>query len=399
MRISTLIAIGLFGLMAVSCGGRQGNGVKFNPNARDSSMTDEGRKAAIAEKKKSLNPDISSMMNSNGVKLTMLPPSPSGDITEEISERIGAKMLGLIAANGIGGVNNVPDFALAATISETGRETSGGIPQKYIIKYEINYKVINMLDGTVYGAVTETIIGAGNSFQEATRNAVNEIKPTDNLRQMLSTASERIVGWYDTNLSTFKNQVAAAVEKRDFALALAYLNSVPSQATEAYTYASQEYAKVLEAYKTSESKRNLSALKAAIASSSSSLELDPQVYACLAMIPEGSQDYKDALAAVTNYEKGVAERQAREDARQAKAEEARNKAEELKKEREHVMQMAQMQADKEIAVAEAKASEQAIKQHMKEQADSKRGFWGNLGARIICGMDYMGSQITGGNEL
>lgn len=399
MRIAKIFIIGICGLLVVACGNRQeSGGVKFNPGERDSSMTEGERKAAIAEKKKSLNVDISSMMNSNGVKLTVLPPSPSGDITEEMSERIGARMLAIIAANGIGGVNNVPDFALASTISETGRETTGGTPQKYIVKYEINYQVINMLDGTVYASAPESITGVGNSFQEATRNAVNEIKSTDNLQQMLSTASERIIDWYASNLSTLKNQVASAVEKKDFALALAYLNSVPSQATEAYAYASQEYSKVLESYKKSESNRNLAALKSAIASSSSSLELNPQVYTYLAMIPEGSQDYKDALAAITGYEKGVAERQAKDEARQAKAEEARNKAEELKNEREYTMQMARMQADKEIAIAEAKASEQAIKQHMKEQADSKRGFWGNLGARIISGMDYVGDKITGGNE-
>ena len=398
MRIAKLITIGVLGFLTVSCGNRQDKDVKFNPSEKESSMTDAERKAAIAEKRKSLNVDISSMMNSNGVKLSVLPPSPSGDITAEISELIGTKMLGIIATNGIGGVNNVPDFALSATISETGKETTGGTPQKYIVKYEINYQVINMLDGTVYASAPESITGVGNTFQDATRKAVNEIKSTDNLQQMLATASERIIDWYKTNLPTLKNQVASALEKKDFALALAYLNSVPSQASEAYTYASQEYPKVLELYKKSESKRNLSELKSAIASSSSSLELNPQVYTFLAMIPEGSQDYKDALAAVTAYEKGVAQRQTKEETRQEKAEDARNKAEELRNEREYTMKMAQMQADKEIAIAEAKASEQAIKQHMKEQADSKRGFWGNLGARIISGMDYVGNKISGGEE-
>ena len=395
MKIKTIFTIGLVGIAMISCGGNGNSqqseisgGVKFSPKEKESKLTDEERKAAIAERKASLQVNIESMMNSTGVKMTVLPPSPSGDITEAISEQIGAKMLSIIAANGIGGVNNVPDFALAATMSETGKQTTGTAPQKFIVKYELNYKVMNILDGSVYASAPESITGVGNSFEEATRNAVNEIKSTPALQSMLQTGSERIISWFNDNLPAFKNQVSAAVNENNYALALAYLNSVPSQATTAFDYASKEQPKVLETYKKYNAATNFSALKGAISSGEQATELNQEVYTYLAMIPEGTPEYSQAQKLVDTYQTNILKRQAAAQDRQYKKEEA----ERIQKEK---MDLAKLDADRQIAIAEARASEQAMRLHMREKDDSKRGFWGNLGARIISGMDYIGDKVSG----
>lgn len=394
MNKITIFGIGIIGLLLASCGGSQsqeqssGQGVTFAPKERESKMSDEERHAAIAKRKEALKVNIESMMNSTGVKLTVLPPSPNGDITEAISEQIGSKMLTIIAANGIGGVNNVPDFALAATMTETGRQTTGTAPQKFIVKYDINYQVMNMLDGTVFASSSESVTGVGNNFEEATRNAVNEIKSTTALQSMLATGSERIITWFDNNLPTLKNQVSGAVNENNYALALAYLKSVPSQATAAYEYAAAEYPKVLETYKKHNAAVNFAALKAAISAGEQACELNQEVYTAIAMIPEGTPEYAQAQKLVENFQTSVLKRQAEAQDRQYKKEEA----ERIQKEK---MELAKLDADRQIAIAEARASEQAMRLHMREKDDAKRGFWGNLGARIISGMDYIGDKVSG----
>lgn len=376
--------------VCIACGnnnsGNPSEGKKFNPKERTSSLNDEERRVAIANKKSSLQVDIPSLMSSRGVKLTVLPPTSEGDITESISEQIGVKMLNIIAVNGIGGVNNNPDFALGASIHETGRETTGTAPQKSIVKYDVNFKVLNMLDGAVYSSASESITGVGSNFVEATRNAVNEIKSTDALQKMLATAEERIIKWYEDNLPTVKNQVSAAVNSKDYALAMAYLNSVPSQASTAYAYASEEYPKILESYQKNIAATEFAALKGAIAQGSQDSELNPEVYTHLAMLPPDSPQYKEAENLVENYQKSVLERQAKEKDEKYSQSEA---------ERIHNQQMefAKLEADRQIAIAQAKASEQAIKQSMRESDDNRRGFWGNLGARIISSMDYVGGKV------
>ena len=108
-------------LIMSSCGGGESTGStkKFAPKDRTtSSMTDDERRQAIASKKAELTVDPLEMMTSNDVKLTVMPPYPSGDITEKISEQIGVRMLSMIAKNGIGGLNTSPGFCLTAKISE-----------------------------------------------------------------------------------------------------------------------------------------------------------------------------------------------------------------------------------------------------------------------------------------
>lgn len=383
-------------LAAVSCGGNSNKnsnnsaqteqGVKFAPRERTSSMSAAERQAAIAAKKASLQVNVQSLMNSAGVKLSVLPPVPAGEITEAISEKIGVKMLGIIAANGVGGVNNVPGFAMGAAMTETGRQTTGTAPQKCVIKYDVVYSVLNVVDGNVYASATESVTGVGNTFAEAVGNAVKEIKSTESLQSMLATASDRIVAWYRDNLPTLKSQVNEAVNAGNYPLALAYLGSVPSQAAEAYEYATAEHAVVLKKYKATNAASAFSALKRAIAAGAQSTELQSEVYTALAMIPDDAPEYAQASKLVAEYESSVLARQAKAEAREIAAAEAQ---------RLHEQQMAQaeLEANKAIAIAEAKASEQAMRKHMREQDDSKRGFWGNLGARIINGIDYVGDQI------
>ena len=383
-----LSSIFLAGVALTSCGNSGSDGgTKFNPKEKESTMTAEERKAAIEAKKQALNVDINSLMNADGVKLTVLPPVPSGDITEAVSERIGMKMLGVIAANGIGGVNNVPGFALGASVSETGRQITGSAPQKYILKYDITYQVLNVADGSVYGTAIETITGVGNSFEQAAANAVDEIKSTDALQSMLSESSDKIIAWYRENLPTLKSQVSTAMAANDYALALAYLNSVPSQATEAYAYAQKELPGVTNKFKAQNTTKEFVALKSAIAAGEQANQLDESVYVHLAMLPSDSPEYIQGTKLVEAYEKTVL-------AKQAAAEQRKIAEQEARQLHEQKMQMAQLEAEKAMMISQAKATEQSMMAPNKDFRYVERGFWGKLGARIINGIDYVTDKVN-----
>lgn len=380
MKTSIIVSVAFAACLSVaSCSGdgaKEGQGTKFAPKERESSMTDSERKAAIAEKKTSLKVDVASLMNSNGVKLSVLPPAPAGDITEGISEKIGGKMLGIIASNGIGGVNNVPGFALAATVSETDRQLTGTAPQKSMVKYTVTYQVINVADGSVYGTATETATGVGNTFAEAAAKAFDDLGGDNSVSDMLAVASEKIIGWYNSNLPTLKAQVEQALGTGDFALALAYLNSVPSQAGEAYAYATSNLADVTRKFRTQRANGELTALKSVISAGKQNDTIYPDVYTHLALLPADSPEYAQAIKMVDEYEKQIYTQQAAARSRKVTEDEA-------KRAHEAQLELAKISADKAVAVAQAKATEQALRQNMRDKDDSKRGFWGNLGARII----------------
>ena len=379
-------AITLLALSTIACGGGQSNGKKFNPQDRTTStMSETERKQAIAKKKAELSVDFHEMMASCDVKLSVMPPYPTGDLTEALSEKIAVKMLQMIAQNGIGGLNTVPGFALTATLTNGEKKTTGSAPQKMVAQYTINYAVINTVTGDVYATASQDVTGVGDSFQQATGNAINEIKNSPAIQQMLSTASEKIVAWFDENLETFKSQVESAYGQRDYALALSLIESVPQKASGAFEYAQSRHADVMDKFQKSIASQELTALKQAIQASGN--DYSSEVYAHLSLLPQDSPEYKEAQTLLIQYESAVSNKKEQEHI-QAEAEAAR--AQEI--------ELAKIEADRLKAKYQARATEQALRQQMRDKDGKERGFWGNLGARIIGAIDNVSDKLNEDKE-
>lgn len=299
-RLNNIIGIALVAVVVMSCGG-QSKGTKFAPKERESSLSDSERKTAIDQKKAeldSLNLDIQTLVFENNVKLTVLPPAIKDDITEETSALMAGKLMQITAQNGVGGYGNSPAFALAVMMAPTGRAATGTAPQKMMSKYTITFYVANMLTGEVYASHSEDVEGVGATFSEATRNAVNEIKNTPALQQMLKTASGRIISWYN-NVQGFKAIVEENVSKQEYETAFALLASVPKQATACFDYAQKRLGYVLEEMNNQKAAETLAELKNAIAAAGE--QYDPMPSGYLKMIPANSKQYAEASKLYDNY--------------------------------------------------------------------------------------------------
>lgn len=297
-NIGLLLAI----MLLVACNnGKQGT--KFAPKEREQAFASDAERQAAIDKKRaeldSLNLDIKTLVFDNNIKLTILPPAATGDITEDASSLMVGKMMQIVAQNGIGGYGNSPVFALATVMAPTGRATTGTAPQKMITKYTITYVVANMLTGDVYASHSEDVEGVGASFTEATRNAINDIKNTPALQQMLKTASERIMSWYNSNPQGFKAIVEDFVSKQDYETAYALLASVPQEAKECMTYAQKRQNQVLEDMKNQKAAETLAELKNAIAAAGE--KYDPMPSGYLKMIPANSKQYAEASKLYDKY--------------------------------------------------------------------------------------------------
>ena len=291
--------------LLVACNnGKQGT--KFAPKEREQVFTSDAERQAAIDKKRaeldSLKLDIQTLVFDNNIKLTVLPPAATGDISEEASTLMAGKMMQIVAQNGIGGYGNSPAFALAVVMSPTGRATTGTAPQRMISKYTVTFVVANMLTGDVYASHSQDIEGVGASFTEASRNAVNEIKNTPALQQMLKTASERIVAWYN-HVPGFKAVVEEFVSKQDYETAYALLASVPKQATTCFDYAQKRQGQVLEDMKNQKAAETLAELKNAIAAAGE--QYDPMAAGYLKMIPANSKQYAEASKLYDNYVKHI----------------------------------------------------------------------------------------------
>lgn len=304
IRIKNL-ALFFMSALLLSC--NKSGGKKFNPQGRDQVFTsDEDRQKAIAKKRAeldSLNIDTERLVFDNNIKLTVLPPAPNGDLTLSASKAMAAKMLQITSQNGVGGYGNSPAFAFAAAFTPTGRATTGTVPQRMISKYTITFVVGNMLTGDVYATYEKDVEGVGATFEEATDNAVSQVKNDNGLQHMLKTATERILSWYNQNPQGFKAIIEDYVANQDYATAYALLATVPREASVCYEYAAKRQGQVLDEMKMQKAEELLTDLKNAIASAGE--RYNPMVAGCLKMIPANSKQYGEAEKMYDNYVKHI----------------------------------------------------------------------------------------------
>lgn len=366
------IIISCLYMAVVSCGDKAKTG--FNPEDRTTIRMTPEEKEAKLRKQRQTESLVDSMLYTSNVKMSVLPPAVSASLNQSQVEAIGIKMLQMLANNGIGGLNNVPGFALTAKITPVDTKATASVPQKFITDFDMNYAVVNMVNGDVYAATSQRIQGIGSSLEQATDNAINQIASDNNMSTFLSAASSKIINWFNENLSTLKRQVSAAETDNNYALALALVQSVPEQASAAFAYAESRRVDIENKFMRQIADREFVAMKQAISESDN--EPSAEVYAHYTLIPSSASCYKEATSALNKYEKDI------EAKRKGEIEQKRI---DLAAERQYQLELAKMENSRIKAKYEAQASEQAIRLYLSQ--NSNRGFWSNLGARILGAID------------
>lgn len=299
--ISGMILCGLF----ISCGGNSSEGTKFDPAEKESNMTDKARAEAIAAKKKGLNNlNVDSIWSLNGVKFSVLPPEINANLPQNACEAFTSKIINIAGENGIGGFCTNPVLGLVSKVDCVENGMTGTAPQKAIVKYEITLYCGNFITNDIYASTTVSLTGVGNNFDHASRNAVNELKNTPEIKSMFKTAATNALKWYN-NESNLKRIVDKAVAEQNYGLAMALLSSVPSEATETFNYAVNKNEEVTELFFQSKADELLAKMKSYIAESSSKGEYNPEVGACLSLISQRSKAYAEANKLYNEYMNSV----------------------------------------------------------------------------------------------
>lgn len=330
-------------LMLTACSGNGDKQKSFNPQDRTStSMSIEERDAAIEAKRNSLAQEVNidSILSNHGVSFSVLPPAINTNLPKAASDKLGTKMIQIASKNGIGGLCTNPVLALVSRVDCVQRELTGSAPQKAIVKYEVTMYCGNFITNDIYASSSQTITGVGASFEDAASMAMNELKNTAEMQKMLSTASERAIKWYNST-SNVQKLVDQAVGKKEYALAMAMLSSVPEQASATYAYAAKKNAEVSEIFFQEKAAEFLGALEGAIAEGGD--EYNPEVGAYLQLISPRSSSYARAKQLYDQYVKRM--QNVRDDIR----------------DKEHRLAMEQLQVEKIRAKYEGEATIEQIK--------------------------------------
>ena len=294
----------LTAITLVACGGnkQEEKKVKFNPKERTSSLSDSERSAAIEAKRRALLPiDMDSLIASHGVKFSVLPPAITENVPQVASDKMGSKLIQIASKNGICGLCTNPVLAMVVRVDCVDRSMTGTAPQKAIVKYEVTVYCGNFLTNDIYASASQTITGVGQNLEDAASKAMNELKDTRELQQMMQTASKRALEWYNA-ASDVKNYVDKAISEKEYGAAMALLSSVPQQST-TYDWAMKRNEEVINMYFQEKARELLGALEGAIAEAGD--DYTPEIGAYLQLIPERSTSYKRAKELYDNYIKRV----------------------------------------------------------------------------------------------
>ena len=395
-RINHIILATAIVAVISACGGN-GNlgskGKKFAPKERESSLSEAERADAIAAKRAEDKISLDTLLYSHSVRLGVMQPKVEGDISENVSERFGMKFLQIASQNGISGLGT-PNIVLGAEIAQTDRTATGTAPQKMMVKYELTFKVMNTISGDVYATAQQHITGVGNSFEEASLNAVKEVKNTPQMQKMLQTASERIISWYNSNVQVVKNQVERAAAEGNYAYALSLVESVPEQATAAFSWASGKHPELLKGMLHKQAADLLAQMEGALASSGD--EFNPAVGAYISLIPADSPEHKTAQSLYAQYEQKCHARRAALEAKAERDEQAARDLEKYKMMHEHEKELAEIEADKIKAKYKAQASSAAAQPHRSNNVFNALGhFINGASDRIFNTADVLGNAFAG----
>ena len=371
MKIIAYSVLFLATLSFVACGngGKDGKG-KFHPTERTSSLSPERRDSAIGAKRQELLPvDIDSLMMSHGVNFSVLPPAVTEEVSAAASDKLAQKMIQISAQNGIGGLCTNPVLAIVSKVNCIDRSMTGTAPQKAVVKYEVTIYCGNTLTNDIYASTTQTLTGVGANFDDATSKAFNDLKNDNKMQKMLQDASERAMKWYNAsgNVQSF---VDKAVSEKNYALASALLSSVPQQST-SFAYATKKNQEVSDLMFQEAADALLASMEKAISEGGVD-EYNPQVGACLELIPQRSNAYTKAKKEYDAYISKL------------------NSTAKEKSDKEHQLAMKELEIQKIKAPFEAKA---AIEQAKQAASIKKNEMWSNA---LSSSASSIGNGMRGG---
>lgn len=271
-------------MLLVGCRQRQ-SGVMFNPTQNAPKLSESEIRDAVEAKKAELAPvNYKDFFNDTRLKLTILPPKPCESISEEASDLVAVKMMGILSEGGITGMGGNPCFVLAATMTPKSGHTTSGVRSRTVSSYTINLYIANMISDEIYGSYSFEVSGAGKTLKEASVVAASSISNSSEIQQFIANSTNKIFDWYNFHSETFKAQVTDLIGQEMYDEARILLSSVPEN-TVCFDYARTQRDVVLSGYREQMGNKYFILMKDAIATAGT--ECNPMIASYYSLIPNG----------------------------------------------------------------------------------------------------------------
>lgn len=368
----------LLGALTVlySCGNnvrksRKSEAVTFQPQEKEATVVTKG--PAVAK-------DANDPLAFEGcVKLMLMLPEglPASSVAV-----LRNKMLTMTSLNNVGALDGSPIFVIVPTLTETKHDVTTTPPVKQKINYAFAVYVANLEAGDIYGTVEQDLMGVGESGELALTNALEAIIPSDDkYQQMLKTAQERIIAYYEANGNRLITEASTLAAVNDYEQALTILNNIPS-ACSCYDKAVATKGEVVKKYFENNASVLIAKMKAALASPRDGEEgFSKEFLALYSMVPSNSPSKKEADQLYTEYQKSLDKAAADIMARQQKEYEAAMRDKELnaKIESDRIAAEAAMYKEQMAAQVAIEGQTSLLEKYKKDAGYNKLGWlWKKL---------------------
>lgn len=362
----------LFLAVATLCSCVDNNNNSDNNNKNGVTFAPKEQKETIVTKGPAVQKDPNDPIAFEGcVKLMIILPEglPSGS-----AALLRTRMMHMASINNMGAIDGSPTFVFVPTIEVLNHDITATVPAKHKVKYIISIYVANLATGDVYGTIDDEIIGIGDSGELALTNAISGIDPNaDKYQQMLKTAQDRIITYYNT-------EAEALAKVNRFEEALTILNSVPMVCS-CYEKAAEAKHEIMDKYFVNNSGVLVAKMKAALASPRDNEEgFSKEFLALYTMLPpnckaraEADKLYADYRESLDKAAVQVMEKKEREWQRQIQMEDAQFAAE--REDKKYEFEKYKIKIESETAVAGQTA---LLEKYKKDAAYEKLGFFRKL---------------------
>lgn len=200
-----------------------------------------------------------SLSNADITLSILTPRTMSPNNAELLQQRLAR----VVTQSGFAAVGGVPQIALVPVLTELSSGVTTTAPVRHEVKYAAHFYIGNAVTGEVFAVTERTLLGVGRTKEQAERQAITAISADDmQLQKLVAAGKDKAVAYYAAHGETLLQDAANYTRTKNYAEALAILNSIPRTQKALYAKASAQRTEVFRAYMASRADTLVAELRA-----------------------------------------------------------------------------------------------------------------------------------------
>ena len=269
----------------------------------------------------------------NGQRIAITPVvSDELPIPDQAKTALSKKLLQMTTQNGFGATSGT--FVLTAKVDTVDKIVSSTVPVQIVVELEVSVYVVNLTENFIAAETSFFVKGMDTNDARAQIKAINSLNAKSaDVRKFMTSAREKIIDYYSGRITAIMAKAQSCADRGEYDDAIEILAGVPESLAE-YPMVAEKMSEIFAQMVDKEA-------AAAIQEASSKIAVReyPAALEALASIDPTSSHYNEALTMMQKIKDEI-------DARE-KAEKAEQEARE---EREMKVKLAQIEANKEMAM-------------------------------------------------